>query len=429
MFTSGTAGKIYLKCTAFFTAIFASLTIVFAPLIPTFMDLVGAKSFFGIDFDFSGKIEKSYVNVLLMGVDKSEALSDVMMIAQLNMANNSVNILQLPRDTYIEGRKGDKKLNSAYGSGGVKKTIEDIQTLVDIEIDGHVLVTTSGFRDVVDAVGGIYYDVPRDMNYDDVYQDLHIHLKKGYQLLDGDKAEQYVRYRSGYVTGDLGRIDAQSDFIKEAMRQILEKNASNSNEETKKLLASISKMVTTDFTFEEMLQYAPYILKIDMDKVNIMRLAGEAPPVTGNQGSFFYPDHEENARIVYEYFSPDTSEVDFSEVEARDKAKGKNSVSMSVSDVPSVDTPEKNIKVYLMDYSKTNGESLNTVRNFLEQSGYDVIGAIEANTCTSDETYVICKEGNVASKIAREMGLSTYTINQDLDSEADVVVIIGKDIE
>ena len=90
MFTSGTAGKIYLKCTAFFTAIFASLTIVFAPLIPTFMDLVGAKSFFGIDFGFSGKIEKSYVNVLLMGVDKSEALSDVMMIAQLNMVNLSL---------------------------------------------------------------------------------------------------------------------------------------------------------------------------------------------------------------------------------------------------------------------------------------------------------------------------------------------------
>ncbi len=430
MFTTGTAGRIYLKCTAFFTSVFASLMFVFAPLIPTFMNLVGVETIFGIDFGFSGKVEKSYVNVLLLGVDKTESLSDVMMIAQLNMANNSVNILQLPRDTYIEGRRGDKKLNSAYGSGGVEKTIKDIQSVVDIDIDGHVLVTTSGFRDVVDAVGGIYYDVPRDMNYDDDYQDLHIHLKKGYQLLDGDKAEQYVRFRSGYATGDLGRIDAQSDFIKEAMRQILEKNASNSAEDTRKLLSAITDMVTTDFTFEEMLQYAPYILKIDMEKVNIMRLAGEAPPVTSpGQGSFFYPDREENERLVREYFSPDTSEVDFSEVEARDSAKGKDSVSMNVSDAPDIDTPEKSIKVYLMDYSLTNGKTLNTVRSFLEQSGYNIIGTIEAGTVGSEETYAVCKEGNAASKVAREMGLDTYIVNENLESKADVVVIIGKDIK
>ncbi len=426
MFTSGTASKIYLKCTAFFTVFFSSVIFVFAPLIPTFMDLMGVESIFGIDMDFSGKTEKSYVNVLLLGVDKTESLSDVMMVAQLNMANNSVNILQFPRDTYIEGRRGDKKLNSAYGSGGVKKTIEDIQSLVDIDIDGYVLVTTSGFRNVVDAVGGIYYDVPRDMNYDDDYQDLHIHLRKGYQLLDGDKAEQYVRFRSGYASGDLGRIDAQSDFIKEAMKQILEKNKSNSSDETQKLLAAISNMVTTDFTFEDMLKFAPYILKIDMDKVNIMRLEGEA--AYKGDASFFIADDEKNAQLVYEYFSPDTSEVDFSEIEARDNAKGKNSETKSVSGAPAVDTPQNNISIYLMDYSGTGGKSLAKVRNFLESSGYNIIGTIEARTSTSEESHAICKEGDISSVVARAMGLDSYIVNKDLDSRADVVIIIGKDI-
>ncbi len=430
MFTSGTASRIYLKCTAFFTVVFASLLFVFAPLIPTFMDLVGVESFFGINLGFSGEREKSYVNVLLLGVDKTETLSDVMMIAQLNMENNSVNILQLPRDTYISGRRGDKKLNSAYGSGGVEQTMKDIRSLVDIDFDGHVLVTTSGFRDVVDAVGGIYYDVPRDMNYDDDYQDLHIHLKKGYQLLDGDKAEQYVRFRSGYATGDLGRIDAQSDFIKEAMRQILEKNASNSSSETQKLLSAISKMVTTDFTFEEMLKFAPYILKIDMEKVNIMRLAGEAPPVTSEgQGSFFYADDEKNQQIIYEYFSPDTSEVDFSEIEARDNALGKNAVTKKVSQAPDINKSEKNISIYLMDYSGTNGESLDTVRNFLDSSGYNIVGAIEALTCTIEKSQAISKEGDISSKVARAIGLDTYVVNSALETQADVVLIIGKDIK
>lgn len=429
MFTSGTAGKVYLKCTAFFTVFFASVIFVFAPLIPTFMSLMGVESIFGVSMNFSGEKEKSYVNVLLLGVDKTESLSDVMMVAQLNMANNSVNILQFPRDTYIKGRRGDKKLNSAYGSGGVEKTIEDIQSLVDIDIDGYVLVTTSGFRDVVDAVGGIYYDVPRDMNYDDDFQDLHIHLKKGYQLLDGDKAEQYVRFRAGYATGDLGRIEAQSGFIKEAMRQIIEKYSTGSGDETQKLLSAISDIVTTDFTFQEMIKYAPYILKVDMDKVNIMPLAGEAPPVTSEgQGSFFYADYDKNKQIILEYFSPDTSEVDFSEIEARDNAKGKNSLTKNVGDVNFESLKERSYSVYLMDYSGDGGKSLSKVKDCLSTSSYNIAGTIEARTCTSDNTYAICKKDDSSAPVARALGLDTYLVNSELDIGADVVIIIGKDI-
>ena len=127
MFTSGSAGKIYLKFTALFTAVLASVMFVFAPILPTLMGLLGVESIFGIDImEFDNRMEKSYVNVLLLGVDKSERLSDVMMIAQLNMVNNSVNILQIPRDTYIDNKRGDKKLNSAYGSvssNNVDKTV------------------------------------------------------------------------------------------------------------------------------------------------------------------------------------------------------------------------------------------------------------------------------------------------------------------
>jgi len=133
MFTQGTAFKVYLKCTALITVILASLVFVFAPIVPTIMNLMGMNSFLGIEF--TGETEKTYVNILLMGVDKSETLSDVMMIAQLNMVDNTINILQIPRDTYIKNRRSDKKLNSAFGAGGPKKTIEELSTVVDIEID------------------------------------------------------------------------------------------------------------------------------------------------------------------------------------------------------------------------------------------------------------------------------------------------------
>lgn len=425
MFTQGTAFKVYLKCTALITAILASLVFVFAPIVPTIMNLMGMNSFLGIEF--TGETEKTYVNILLMGVDKSETLSDVMMIAQLNMVDNTINILQIPRDTYIKNRRSDKKLNSAFGAGGPKKTIEELSTVVDIEIDEYIVITTSGFRDVIDAVGGVYYTVPTDMNYDDDLQDLHIHLKKGYQLLDGSKAEQLVRFRDGYEMGDLDRINVQSGFIKEAIRQITEKYSTYEDDELRNLVSTVSNMVTTSFSFSEMLKYAPYVFAIDMNSVNIMRLEGAAEYRGG--GSYFFPDHAKNEKLIFEYFSPDISEADLSEIRARDEAIGKASEEKKVSEAGVINTPNKDINVYVMDYSGTDGESLGKVRKFLQNKGYNVVGVIEARTCNSEKSYSICKGGSdLSAKLSLDLGLDTYHVNPQLQSDADVVVIIGKDL-
>jgi len=267
MSSTNPAFKLYLKTTAMFTAIFLSIAVVFVPIAPTVMSLMGVQSFLGISF--SGQTEKTYLNVLLMGLDKGETRTDVMMLAQLNLENNGINILQIPRDTYVNNNRYDKKINSAYGAGGPENSIKELQTLIDVEIDKYATVTTAGFRDLIDAVGGVYYDVPVDMNYDDPIQDLHIHLKKGYQLLDGDKAEQFVRCRSIYQTGDLGRIEAQSGFIEESIKQIIERNKSG-EADTENLLRTIGEMVDTNFTFEEMLKYAPHLLSLNYDNINIM---------------------------------------------------------------------------------------------------------------------------------------------------------------
>ncbi len=421
-----TALGVYLKFMAVFTVIFSSIAIVFAPLVSTVMDLYGYQSFLGINF--SGEKEKSYVNVLLMGLDKSESLSDVMMVAQLNLMTNGVNVIQIPRDTYIDNDRYDKKINSAYGEGGPEKSIEELRTILDLDIDGYVTVTTSGFRDVIDAVGGIYYDVPQDMNYEDPYQDLYIHLKAGYQLLDGDKAEQYVRYRAGYANGDIGRVEAQSDFIKEAIRQIVERNISNQEADTSKLITSLSKMVNTDFNLSEMLKYAPYILKVNMDNVNVMMIEGY--PEYRNNISYFIADDEANERLVREYFTPDISEADLSEINVRDDAIGKNSVEYYVSETPEMNIPESDISVYILDYSCTDGISLEKVSDALKASGYNVVGSVSSKTATIENTCCISSESRpYASKVARSLGMDTYILNPEHSNDADVVVIIGKDIE
>ena len=168
----------------------------------------------------------SNVNVLVLATDKGGLLTDTMMVASTNKYTKSVNVLSLPRDTRVTLDNGRHvKLNSVYESEEEKKRpaaiIKKVEEITGLDIDYYVVMHPDGFKNIIDALGGVNFDVPMDMNYEDPSQDLYIHLKKGYQLLDGDKAEQYCRYRSGYANADLGRIQAQQEFIKALFQQKL----------------------------------------------------------------------------------------------------------------------------------------------------------------------------------------------------------------
>ncbi len=418
--------KYYFKATAWFLALFASLAIVFVPIMPSVFNLLGHSSFLGIEF--SGDTERTYVNVLMLGLDKDETRSDVMMIAQLNLDTNSVNVLQIPRDTYVKNNRNDRKINSAYGSGGVETSIKEVKTLVDIDLEKYAVITTSGFRDVIDAVGGIYYDIPQDMDYDDPLQDLHIHLKKGYQLLDGDKAEQYVRCRYIYPTGDIGRVEAQSDFLKEAFSQITERYKSGGDINTEKLISTLGDMIDTNFTLEEMLKYAPYLLSVDIQNLNIMILAGQAEYRNG--GSYFIPDDEKNKQIIDDYFTPATSEADLTEIKARDEALGRHYTEHLTQDAPATNLSPSEINVFIYDYSSTGGEALNRATDVLQSLQYNIVGSVVASTAVADKTYCVSSwQSQLSSVVAKSLNLKHYHINPDYSNMADVVLILGKEDE
>lgn len=171
------------------------------------------------------------VNFLLTGIDDAWGGSDVIMLASLDTKAGSVRVVQIPRDTYIN-RPGstNHKLNSVYATAAVeaKKSgqseaeaahtanralVAFLQTNLGVPIDHYVSINTEGLRNIVDAVGGVTVNVPMDIDYDDESQNLHIHLKAGRQVLDGEGAEQFVRFRSGYLTADYGRMDAQKIFL------------------------------------------------------------------------------------------------------------------------------------------------------------------------------------------------------------------------
>lgn len=161
---------------------------------------------------------KSFSDFLVCGIDKTNSLTDVIMLVGFDNTSKKLSILQIPRDTYVSGSVPTHKYNAVYGHH--KKGVSGMETLktqverdFGVKIQGYAAVTTKGFRELVDAVGGVNLTVPIPMRYDDPAQKLHIHLKKGMQHLDGAKAEQFVRYRKGWTDGDVGRLDAQKLFL------------------------------------------------------------------------------------------------------------------------------------------------------------------------------------------------------------------------
>ncbi len=171
-------------------------------------------------------IEQS-VNLMVLGLDDEEIRSDVIAILNFNPYAKKINVLSIARDTRVKVNGKYGKINALIAKGGEKLVAEKIEEVTGLKVDYYVTLNFKGFREIVDLVGGVEVDVPMDMDYDDPVQKLHIHLKKGRQILDGDKAEEFVRYRKGnhkgegYEDGDIGRIEAQQLFLKQFINQKL----------------------------------------------------------------------------------------------------------------------------------------------------------------------------------------------------------------
>jgi LCP family protein required for cell wall assembly len=188
----------------------------------------------GGDSDFAQKYKDSRrINILVLG--ENQGLTDTIMLASFDTELKRVDLISVPRDTYYERPDYPgaalQKINSVYKSEGseddpekgavaMAKAVSNV--LSGVPIHFYEIYSDDDIKKIVDAMGGIEIDVPMDMKYTDKKQDLHINLKKGKQRLDGDQAVQFLRFRkgrNGYKTGDLGRVEAQQNFMKEAFKQ------------------------------------------------------------------------------------------------------------------------------------------------------------------------------------------------------------------
>ncbi|MBQ8541090.1 MAG: LCP family protein [Clostridia bacterium] len=219
------------------------------------------------------EVEKSKpYNILVLGVDVEAKLTDVMMLCQIDPVDHQVSMLSIPRDTRIKLNNRNIKINSSFSHGGVEQVINCVKDLTGLPVHHYFLIDTKAFRDTIDALGGVYFTVPRKMDYEDPLQDLYIHLERGYQLLDGEKAEQLVRFRR-YTNGDIDRIKVQQDFLKELIEQKL---TAAYILKIPEVYSIVEKNSSTDMTRREMIDAGKQLLAVkDSEKFRSFTVPGE----------------------------------------------------------------------------------------------------------------------------------------------------------
>jgi LCP family protein required for cell wall assembly len=167
------------------------------------------------------------LTLLCMGLDRNwtnrnmpytkNTRTDTMMAVSLDLVSREVQVLSIPRDLRVEiPGHGFNKINDAHAIGGVPLALETIQQFLGVSLDYYVVVKLGAVGRFVDAIGGVTLDVEKDMDYDDNWGKLHIHLKKGKQLLSGEQVEGYMRFRHD-AESDFGRMRRQQ----QAMRAVL----------------------------------------------------------------------------------------------------------------------------------------------------------------------------------------------------------------
>lgn len=257
-------------------------------------------------------------NFLIAGHDRVAVNTDVLMIASFDTKNNSLNLVQIPRDTYASYNwKTYHKINGLYSCSleeakyvrkeGMEAVMEYLQQNLAIKLDYYVLVDLDILREMVDLIGGVPINIPAEMEYGDPFQDLVIDLKPGPQVLNGEQAEQFVRFRSGYVQADIGRNDAQKIF----MAAFLQQYKKSLNLST--LSGTIEQMiehVTTNLTAADCVFFAKAALKLDLSKVVMVNMPGEGILVTeGEYTSYFVLSRAGALDVVNRFLNVYTEDI------------------------------------------------------------------------------------------------------------------------
>lgn len=253
---------------------------------------------------FQAFTNSNRVNVIVVGVN--DGLTDTIMLASWDMDTNNVDVISVPRDTYYE-RKGynsaaQKKINAAYGANGIISTANAVSDVLEgIPINYYAVVDYEAVENIVDGIGGIPITIEKAMVYSDPTDDppLYINIPAGEQVLDGEHAVQYLRYRKGYRDGDIGRVRAQQEFVKIAFKQALDHGVVDSAK-------LVFKNVESDLTVGAATKFALKAVGLTSDSIKTYTLPGEGRYI--GDVSYFLQDEAATDEMLMEIYSSGTDD-------------------------------------------------------------------------------------------------------------------------
>ena len=241
-----------------------------------------------------------FYTILVSGVDDHNGGSDTNILVAVDAENDYIYGVSIPRDTKAVINGKNHKINFAYNSGGTALLAETISQQLGIPVDFTVTVDLDGFAALVNAIGGVDFEVPISMNYDDPYQDLHIHFSAGMQHLSGAEALKVVRFRhnndgSGYGSEDIGRMQTQQNFLKAVAQQTLTLSNVDKVGEFAKIF---QQYVDTDLSLGNLAWLGKEAISMGVDKISFSTLPNEW------RSPYIYLDPDATLELVNQYLNP-----------------------------------------------------------------------------------------------------------------------------
>ena len=383
---------------------------------------------------------------LVLGISTDEEgalLTDTIMIASYNPNTQKANLLSIPRDTYIGKNKlkatPSDKINSLYSYGGAEKTLEAVNTLTGLDIKYYAVVKTEALIKLVDAIGEVEFNVPIDMKYDDPTQKLHINLKAGEQKINGEKAEQLLRFRKNnnntsypeeYGDNDTGRMRTQREFLMAVMQQTLKPG---NVFKIGQILDIANKYLETNVDFSYIKDYIPYAVEFNTENLSTETIPGlnkELPEKAKQQWWFFEADQKETKTLIQNLFY-DGEQNELKEGSTENTSKNtlkSNTISNSTNTNSSSKTLQNSdIEIEVLNGSGDSNKLTKAVE-ILKENGYDVTKT--GKTTSISKTIITNKkelETDKVKEIKNLLGVGSISNKKNLSSKVHLTIVIGKD--
>ena len=256
---------------------------------------------------------------LVAGLDTVSGNTDALILVTFDTTSGQISCLSIPRDTAVDVPWDLKRICSVYSTsastgGGIEGLKTKVSQLTGVYPDYYLVADLEAVAQLVDALGGVEFDVPQDMDYDDEWQDLHIHLEEGRQVLDGEAAVGLISYRR-YAEGDIQRIQVQQDFLGALARKCL---SLESWSQVLDLAGIFTEYVETDLPTGSLLWFAQQAMGLNENDLQFFTIPGNLfgsawSGVYGDQ-SYVFADPGATAGLVNQHFNPYTQPISSSDL-------------------------------------------------------------------------------------------------------------------